>query len=436
MDRTVSRKPKSAEPLPPSVNSISDLLDAGSARISADSRANSNAASPAVPPRRTGANAILAARQVSLRDVAQAASVSVATVSMVLNNNPRISRATHARVQRVMDKLGYQPNRLAQSLSSKYTHVLAILMPDLRNAFADAYFGEVISGICERSQQLGYKVMLEQATPAFIQGRKHLEIIDRRFVDGILALGTDDTQIWLNDFEPGVYPALVVDNVVPTKPKVDVGVDAGADAGVVAGVDARPIEPSRLDYVACDHASGARQLLSYLLQLGHRNIGLITAGSQIASHQLIRDTFAARLKTADIELDSTFTADGMFTEEGGANAALELVNRHPQITALFCANDKMALGAMHQLRRLRIDVPRQISVVGFDDLHHAAFVYPALTTVHLPLHQVGATAAERLIDRIRGRAERVHDLIGTHLVVRDSTAIARDASHLFSEGAD
>ena len=351
----------------------------------------------------------LAARQVSLRDVASAASVSVATVSMVLNNNPRISRATHARVQTVMDKLGYQPNRLAQSLSSKYTNVLAILMPDLRNAFADAYFGEVISGICERSSQLGYKVMLEQAKPAFIDAKKHLEIIDRRFVDGLVILGTDETHTYLADFEPGVYPAVIADNL----PAFD-----------------------HLDYVTSDHASGARQLMSYLLQLGHRKIGLITAGSQIRSHQMIRDSFRARLQASDIQHDETWECDGMFTEEGGAQAALDLINRHPELTALFCANDKMALGAMHQLRRLRIEVPRQVSVVGFDDLHHAAFVNPALTTVHLPLMQVGALAAERLIERLRGRTEPVREVVGTHLVVRDSTAIARDASHLLSEGAD
>ena len=102
-------------------------------------------------------------KSVSLRDVARMAKVSVATVSMVLNDNPRISRATHLRVQRLMERMGYQPNRLAQSLSGRYTNVLAVLLPALRHAFADAYFGELISGICDRAGKLGYKVMLEQA---------------------------------------------------------------------------------------------------------------------------------------------------------------------------------------------------------------------------------------------------------------------------------
>src|ERR1700761_2141219 len=90
-------------------------------------------------------------KSVSLRDVAKMAKVSVATVSMVLNDNPRISRATHLRVQRLMERMGYQPNRLAQSLSGRYTRVIAVLLPALRHAFADAYFGELISGICDRA---------------------------------------------------------------------------------------------------------------------------------------------------------------------------------------------------------------------------------------------------------------------------------------------
>jgi LacI family transcriptional regulator len=348
-------------------------------------------------------------RNVNLRDVATAASVSVATVSMVLNHNPRISRATHVRVQRVMEKLGYQPNRLAQSLSSKYTNVLAILLPDLRHAFADAYFGELISGICDRSKKLGYKVMLEQATPQFIGERKHLELYDRRYVDGVLLLGTHDLNEYLSDFGSVSYPALVVDN-----------------------------DPARagLDYVMCDYESGAHQALNYLLQLGHRKIGLIAGASEITTARSIRSIYEAKLTSAGVAPAPTQVVDGGFSEEGGAEACRQILAKHPDLTAIMAGNDKMALGAMHLLHRMGKDVPRDISVVGFDDLHHAAFVNPSLTTVHLPLDQVGAIATDRLIERVRGRVEPVRETIGTHLVVRDSTAIARGALRTEFESAD
>src|SRR3954465_14031462 len=137
------------------------------------------------------------AGKVSMREVARLAKVSVATVSMVLNDNPRISRATHMRVQRLIDRLGDRPNRLAQSLSCRYTQVLAVMLPALRHAFADAYFGELISGICDRAGKLGYKVMLEQAKPDFIKEHQHIEIFERRYVDGILALGCNDRHAFL-----------------------------------------------------------------------------------------------------------------------------------------------------------------------------------------------------------------------------------------------
>src|SRR2546430_7412813 len=151
-------------------------------------------------------------KKISMREVARLAKVSVATVSMVLNDNPRISRATHMRVQRLIDRLGYRPNRLAQSLSGRYTQVLAVMLPALRHAFADAYFGELISGICDRAGKMGYKVMLEQAKPEFIKERKHLEIFERRYVDGVLCLGTNDRHHYLGDFTDGPFPAVVVDN--------------------------------------------------------------------------------------------------------------------------------------------------------------------------------------------------------------------------------
>src|SRR5438876_1565775 len=150
--------------------------------------------------------------KVSMREVARLAKVSVATVSMVLNDNPRISRATHMRVQRLIDRLGYRPNRLAQSLSGRYTQVLAVMLPALRHAFADAYFGELISGICDRAGKMGYKVMLEQAKPDFVKERQHIEIFERRYVDGILCLGCNDRHHFLKDFADSHQPAVVVDN--------------------------------------------------------------------------------------------------------------------------------------------------------------------------------------------------------------------------------
>jgi LacI family transcriptional regulator len=341
------------------------------------------------------------ARAVNLRDVARLAEVSVATVSMVVNENPRISRATQLRVQQIIAQTGYRPNRLAQSLSSRYTGVIAVLLPALRHGFGDAYFGEMISGICDKAGKLGYKVMLEQAKPEFIKERKHLEMYERRFVDGILALGLNDRHHFLSEFADRKHPLLITDNYF----------DKQWD----------------LDFVVCDYAQGAAQVMDYLVQLGHRKIGLIHGATGVRTAMDVVSAYEKKLTTIGSAVIPGWKQDGRFTEVGGAQAAATLMQNHPELTAIFAGNDKMALGALHYLYRQGIDVPGHVSVVGFDDLQQSAFVRPSLTTVHLPLYEAGACACERLIERIRGLSDRVAETLKTHLVVRESTAMARTA---------
>ena len=328
----------------------------------------------------------------NLRDVAREAGVSVATVSLVLNGSPRISASTRDRVRGVMGDLGYQPNRLAQSLSGKYVKAVAAILPDLRHAFADGYFGELLRGLTDAASARGFKVFLEQATGEFTAAGRHVELFDRRYVDGVLLLGHTDNSRYAADFADGGYPAVVVDNALPF-----------GDLGSVAS----------------DYAGGARQAMDYLRQLGHDRIGLIEAAPELATARAI--TAAWRDATGG---DPALVADGRFTEQGGAEATAAVLDRGRGVTAFLAMSDKMAIGCTHLLRQRGVDVPRDISVIGFDDLPHAAFVSPPLTTIHLPLYDVGRRSCDRLIDRVEGKIETVSETLRTHLVVRDSTAPA------------
>lgn len=337
------------------------------------------------------------AKPISLRDVAKMANVSVATVSMVLNENPRISRATQMRVRRLIDRVGYKPNRIAQSLSSKYTRTLAVMVPALRHTFADAYFGELISGIADRAGKLGQKVMLESAKPEFIRDRRHIDLFERRFVDGVLLLGFNDRHGFLTDLAGKQYPVMAVNNYFP-----QLG----------------------LPSVCCDYRGGAEQVMSYLLQLGHKRIALICGATETQTQRDMIDIYQRRMTAAGLQFDTSLVEDGRFTEQGGAAATEALLERHPDITAIFGGNDKMAVGAIHYLTRTGIKIPGQISVTGFDDIQHTAFVNPSLTTVHVPLYEAGALACERLVERIRGKSDRLTEMLPTHLVIRESTALA------------
>jgi DNA-binding LacI/PurR family transcriptional regulator len=316
-----------------------------------------------------------------------------------MNDHPRISAATKKRVRRVMEEVGYRPNRLAQNLSRKDTQMLAVILPSLNHAFADKYFGELISGICDRARKLGFKIMLEQATPEFIKDRQHIELFERRFVDGVLCLGNSDRHPFLTDFGAGKHPMIIVNNYFPQWD---------------------------LDHAVCDYRGGAEQAMDYLLQLGHRRIGLVMGSKWVRTARDVVEVYEAKLREAGVEPKETWREDGLFTEAGGAAAAQQLMTQHPEITAIFASNDKMAIGAMSYLQQSGKRVPEDISIVGFDDMADAAFASPSLTTVHLPLYEVGVLACERLVNRIQGRAEPVRAVLPTHLVVRKSTGMARE----------
>jgi len=337
------------------------------------------------------------AKRIGIREIAKLANVSVATVSMVLNNNPKITEATSKKVRRVMDQQGYRPNRIAQSLSSKYTRILAVMLPTLRHALADPYFGELISGICDRAARLGHKVIIEHAKPDFVKEKRHLELFERRFVDGVLCLGFNDRHSFLEDFAEHEHPMVVVNTVFPQW---------------------------ELDHVVCDYASGADQAMTYLLQLGHKKIALVHGSPDVATARLIKQTYRRRVDEAGLDLPDSMMIDGRFTEQHGYEAAQELFDRHPDVTAVFAGNDKMALGVMHHLSQRGLRVPQDVSVMGFDDIQYAAFVNPALSTVHLPLYEVGTSACEQLIERIRGKRGRIEQVLNAHLVLRESTSLA------------
>ena len=339
-------------------------------------------------------------KQVGIREIAREANVSVATVSMVLNENPRISTATRNRVSRVIKRLGYQPNRIAQSLSSKYTGMLAVLLPNLRHSMADPYFGELISGVSDKAGRLGHKLMLEHAKPEFIRQKRHLELFERRYIDGVLCIGVLDKHSFLADLVAGDYPAIVVNNT---------------------------ITDLQLDHVVCDYASGAEQIMTYLVQLGHRKIGMIHGTEDARTMRLMMDVYRRRMQQVFGGVDEALMVDGRFTEEHGYDAANRLIDRHRDMTAIFAANDKMAVGALHCAAHRGLKVPQDISIIGCDNITYSAFVNPSLTTVDTPLYEAGSLACERLIDRIRGNTNSVAEVLPTHLVLRESTGIANAA---------
>ena len=269
-------------------------------------------------------------RRYTIKDIAEQSGVSLSTVSLVLNENPRISQSTRARVLKTIEQLGYQPNRMARALAWRHTRTLAVLVPQLRHAFANVYFGEIVSGIYDRASRLGYKILLEVARNEFVENKEYRQLYDQKFVDGILFIGANSRHRFVSELTDGSRPFLMVNNYS---------------------------KEFDLNYVVSNHRYGAWQAAKHLVRLGHKRIGFIVGGvGEIQTSQDIMESFQEGLQESGIELDPNLISDGWLTEEGGVKAAEDLLRRNADVTAIFCLNDNMALGAIKKLHELGLRV--------------------------------------------------------------------------------
>jgi DNA-binding LacI/PurR family transcriptional regulator len=328
----------------------------------------------------------------TIEAVAAAAGVSKTTVSHVLSGNRPVARATAARVRRVIDELGYRPNTLARSLKMARSQTIGLVVPDVTNPFYPA----LARGLQAALVDSGYLLLLADtggdpdAERAFIA-----EALQRR-VDALVVSAFGLTEEELDRLAGAVVPVVAV----------------GAE---LAG--------SRLDCVTADDERVAADAVAHLRARGHERIGTIAgpAGTAVADRRL--RGFSQALEREG-RFDATLVAYGDFTRDGGRAAAHALV-RDPaeRPTALFCANDLMAIGALDAARAAGLAVPGDLAVVGVDDIDAAGLVVPALTTVRIPSGDIGRVAGELLLSRMEPEARRAPRtiLVGHELVERDSS---------------
>jgi LacI family transcriptional regulator len=335
-------------------------------------------------------------KRTTIKDIARESGVSLSTVSLVLNGNLRISEETRKRVMGVVERHAYQPNSQAQSLASKSSRVLAVVVPPLRHVFADIYFGEIISGVHDFTQEVGFKILLEVANERFIRDKEYLRLLQTRRVDGLLYVASTIGDTFLFEFEKNGLPFLLVNNFFPER---------------------------RLNYLMADYQQTARLAAAHLAGLGHRRIGLVR-GEFVQSADAFHEAFRAACGEHGISGDGLvdYTAD--FSEEGGRRAALRLLTDRPDVTAIMAGNDRMAIGALRAAAEIGRPAPGSLSVMGVDDIQAARFSTPALTTIRHDHYQIGRIAAQRLHQMARGEIPSCSETLPVDLVVRESTGPA------------
>ncbi|MBU0679306.1 MAG: LacI family transcriptional regulator [Verrucomicrobia bacterium] len=336
----------------------------------------------------------------TIKDIAKECNVSLSTVSLVLNNNPRISEKTRTKVLEAVARHGYQPNVHARGLASRSSQAISVVVPNVNHIFADIYFGEIVSGIYERASDQGYKVLLDIANKQFIQTKEYLSLLKSKRVDGLLFIAASLKDDYLKDFV-GEPCFISVNHYFPD---------------------------TELNYIAVDYEDSARQAANHLMELGHKKIGLI-AGTNTYTGLALRDAFIKECVSHGLsESDVPWVEGGdRWSQEEGYEAAGKLLKDHPDITAVMGGNDRLAIGAMAYAASQDIDVPGQLSVMGVDDIPAARFSNPSLTTVQHRLYDLGVLACERLINIFKGEIGQCHEVLPVDLVVRESTGPAKTA---------
>ena len=327
---------------------------------------------------------------VTIKDVAREARVSVATVSRVLNDSGPVSEETRRRIHEVAGKLRYVPHGGARSLITSKTNTIGVLLPDLYGEF----FSEVIRGMDDTAQRHGFHLLISRS----YADRHGIETAMRAMrgrVDGVVAMSPDlDAESLLN--VPSTMPVVLLCSVS---------------------------RGNELDSLTIQNCRGARDMVRHLISLGHRRIAIIKGSPRNYDAAERLRGYRLALREHGIKIDPKLEREGGFTEQGGYAAATSLLQLPDRPTAIFAANDSMAIGVLSALRESGVRVPEDIAVAGFDDIPLARFMDPPLSSVHVPICELGANAVEMLLHGIthQNDHDRKRRRVSTHLVIRRSS---------------
>ncbi len=326
----------------------------------------------------------------SIKEVALKAGVSVATVSRVINGTGPVAAETRSRIQDAIDKLRYVPHGAARSLITNQTDTVGVLLPDLHGEF----FSEVIRGIDLAARRNAYHVLVS----GFHSDRAEIEAVLRAMrgrVDGLIVLSPDVDAQTLQRNLPDTLPVVLLNT---------------------------PVDGATFDSIQIDNHGGAYAMVRHLAGLGHHRIALIRGPKENVDAQERLRGYRDALCTLGLETSPDLEIAGDFSEDSGYRAGRDLLKMRPWPTAVFAANDSMAIGCLFALREAGVRVPDGVALAGFDDIPISRYLSPPLSSVHVPIAELGMRAMERLLHAVdhKNEHERRQETVPATLVVRGS----------------
>ncbi|WP_206485954.1 LacI family DNA-binding transcriptional regulator [Thalassotalea sp. G2M2-11] len=329
----------------------------------------------------------------TIRDVAKEAGLSTGTISKALSTPDKVSPKNLAKVEAAIKKLNYKPNMLSQKFRSKTSNTIVVLVPDIANLF----FARVISGIETVAQKEGFSVLLGDTKDSIEREKEFVAMVETKLADGIINL----------------RPYKAGDALLPRKD--------------IISVSAGSCENTPGPVVRIDNVEAAQKVVSYLIGLGHKKIGVIS-GLEDNPHTKDRlKGYKLALEKAGIKFDPSIVVEGDFNYWSGLNATEVFARMAEPPTAIFCMNDQMAIAAMKGLKDKGFNVPEDISITGFDDMNVSRYCSPTLTTIAQPAQKIGEKSAELLFELLTDKNPAVTDYVLPYeFVIRESSAIPKN----------
>ncbi|MBC8059423.1 MAG: LacI family DNA-binding transcriptional regulator [Clostridiaceae bacterium] len=328
----------------------------------------------------------------TIKDVAKLAGVSVATVSRVINGTKAVSQEVTERVIKAINETSFKPNALARSLAGKKSNMIGVVVNDINNM----YFGELVSSIEKTATYYNYSTILCNSNGDRKIELDNFYLLKDKGVDGIIFTAHKTVQEGILEF--------IKNNPMPT-----ISLNSTC-AGALS--------------ISVDNKLESYEATKFLMEIGHRNIANIRAFCSDDACGVSRyEGYKMAIMEAGIPLKPSMVTAGDFTIESGYNACEKLMMFNKNITAIVCANDEMAFGALNYLFDKGINVPGEVSIIGFDDIKISRFIRPRLTTLHQPISEIGNMSAKILIDMIN-KGEKIQDkdiVLKGSIEVREST---------------
>jgi LacI family transcriptional regulator len=325
----------------------------------------------------------------TMEEVAQKAGVSTTTVSHVINKTRFVKEETKSKVIKAMDDLKYQPNFAARSLRSQRSNIIGLMMPDISNSF----FMTLVKGVESVLRKNGYSLVLCNSDDNLEIEKDHLKVFNTQLVDGLIMRTTADDHSFLGEYIKN-YPAIFVD----CKPRGFQG-----DGCVLV-----------------DNVVGAYQAVNFLLERGHRKIGIIAGIAGLTSSEERLQGYLNALRDHGVESDNLLIKYSDSRSDDGYKLCRELIE-NTDVTALFTGNNLITIGAMRFLREKKIKIPDELALIGFDDREWALIIDPPLTVISQPSYKMGEKAAELLLEKINNKSDEFKEYkLPTELIVRES----------------